>query len=116
MSSDGYRTFSYLQRNTYYLKYLQPIGKNGTLTVVGNYNNIKFNNPGTATQAQINQFGRNYGLVADPFDPNNNFYPYNYQQKQADFEYIGYKVDLEQRFHDRETRPIPTPTTTMTVK
>ncbi len=98
MSSDGYRTFSYLQRNTYYLKYLQPIGKNGTLTVVGNYNNIKFNNPGTATQAQINQFGRNYGLVADPFDPNNNFYPYNYQQKQADFEYIGYKVDLGSDF------------------
>jgi iron complex outermembrane recepter protein len=46
MSSDGYRTFSYLQRNTYYLKYLQPIGKNAMLTVVGNYNNIKFNNPG----------------------------------------------------------------------
>ncbi len=98
MSSDGYRTFSYLQRNTYYLKYLQPIGKNGTLTVVGNYNNIKFNNPGTATQAQINQFGRNYGLDANPFDPNNNFYPYNYQQKQADFEYIGYKVDLGSDF------------------
>ena len=28
MSSDGYRSFSYLQRNTYYLKYVQPIGKN----------------------------------------------------------------------------------------
>jgi iron complex outermembrane receptor protein len=98
MSSDGYRTFSYLQRNTYYLKYLQPIGKNGTLTVVGNYNNIKFNNPGTVTQAQISQFGRNYGLDANPFDPNNNYYPYNYQQKQADFEYIGYKVDLGSDF------------------
>ncbi|HEX3731110.1 MAG TPA: TonB-dependent receptor plug domain-containing protein, partial [Opitutaceae bacterium] len=92
MSSDGYRSFSYLQRNTYYLKFLQPIGKNGTLTVVGNYNNIRFNNPGAVTQAQINQFGRNYGLTADPFDPNNNYYPYNYQQKQADFEYIGYKT------------------------
>jgi iron complex outermembrane recepter protein len=91
MSSDGYRTFSYLQRNTYYLKYVQPIGKNTTLTVVGNYNNIKFNNPGTVTQAQINQFGRNYGLDANPFDPNENYYPYNYQQKQADFEYIGLK-------------------------
>ena len=94
MSSDGYRTFSYLQRNTYYLKYVQPIGKDTTLTVVGNYNNIKFNNPGTVTQAQINQFGRNYGLDANPFDPNNNYYPYNYQQKQADFEYIGLKSAL----------------------
>jgi iron complex outermembrane receptor protein len=64
------------------------------LTVVGNYNNIKFNNPGTATQAQINQFGRNYGLDANPFDPNDNYYPYNYQQKQADFEYIGLRDNL----------------------
>ena len=55
MSSDGYRSFSYLQRNTYYFKYLQPIGKDGMLTVVGNYNNIKFNNPSTVTQAQINR-------------------------------------------------------------
>ena len=54
MSSDGYRSFSYLQRNTYYLKYVQPIGRNTTLTVVANYNNIKFNNPGTVTQAQTN--------------------------------------------------------------
>jgi iron complex outermembrane receptor protein len=94
MSSDGYRTFSYLQRNTYYLKYVQPIGQNTTLTIVGNYNNIKFNNPGTVTQAQIAQFGRNYGLDNNPFDPNTNFYPYNYQQKQADFEYVALKSRL----------------------
>jgi iron complex outermembrane recepter protein len=91
MSSDGYRSFSYLQRNTYYLKYVQPIAKDTTLTVVANYNNIKFNNPGAVTQAQINAYGRNYGLDDNPFDPNDNFYPYNYQQKQADFEYIGLK-------------------------
>lgn len=89
MSSDGYRSDSYLQRNTYYLKYVQPIGNSTTLTVVANYNDIKFNNPGTVTQAQINEFGRNYGLDKNPFDPNDNYYPYNYQQKQADFEYIG---------------------------
>jgi len=94
MSSDGYRTFSYLQRNTYYLKYVQPIGRDTVLTVVGNYNNIKFNNPGTATQGQINAYGRNYGLDNNPFDPNNNYYPYNYQQKQADFEYVGLNSKL----------------------
>ena len=94
MSSDTYRTFSYLQRNTYYVKYLQPIGKNGLLTVVGNYNNIKFNNPGAITQAQINAYGRNFGLDNNPFDTNNLYYPYNYQQKQADFEYIGLKETL----------------------
>jgi len=96
MSSDGYRSFSYLQRNTYYLKYVQPIGASTTLTVVANYNNIKFNNPGTVTQAQINLYGRNYGLDDNPFDPNDNFYPYNYQQKQADFEYVG----LRSKFGD----------------
>jgi iron complex outermembrane receptor protein len=102
MSSDGYRTYSYLQRNTYYLKYLQPIGKNALLTVVGNFNNIKFNNPGTVTQAQISAFGRNYGLDANPFDPNNNYYPYNYQQKQADFEYVGLKARMgEVWFEDK---------------
>ena len=98
MSSDDYRSFSYLQRNTYYLKYVQPIGKNTTLTIVGNYNNIKFNNPGTVTQAQINAYGRNYGLDANPFDPNDNFYPYNYQQKQADFEYISIRSRLGEDF------------------
>jgi len=98
MSSDGYRSFSYLQRNTYYLKYLQPLGQNGMLTIVGNYNNIKFNNPGTVTQAQINLYGRNFGLDANPFDTNNDYYPYNYQQKQADFEYVGYKVKLGSDF------------------
>jgi iron complex outermembrane receptor protein len=94
MSSDGYRSFSYLQRNTYYLKYVQPIGRDTTLTVVGNYNNIKFNNPGAVTAAQIATFGRNFGLDSNPFDPNNLYYPYNYQQKQADFEYIGLQSRL----------------------
>jgi iron complex outermembrane receptor protein len=98
MSSDGYRSFSYLQRNTYYTKYIQPLGQNTTLTIVGNYNNIRFNNPGTVTQAQINQFGRNFGLDANPFDPNNDYYPYNYQQKQADFEYIGLKTKFGDGF------------------
>ncbi len=98
MSSDDYRTFSYLQRNTYYLKYIQPIGKHTTVTVVGNFNNIKFNNPGTVTQAQINTYGRNYGLDANPFDPNNNYYPYNYQQKQADFEYVALRSDFGSDF------------------
>ena len=31
------------------------------------------------------------GLDANPFDPNNNYYPYNWQQKQADFEYVALK-------------------------
>ena len=94
MSSDGYRSFSYLQRNTYYLKFVQPLGKTATLTVVGNFNNIKFNNPGSVTLAQITAFGRNFGLDANPFDPNNDYYATNYQAKQADFEYVGLDARL----------------------
>lgn len=98
MSSNTFRSFSYMNRNTYYMKYLQPIGKNTVLTIVGNYNNIKFNNPGTVTQAQINAYGRNFGLDNNPFDTNNLYYPYNYQSKQADFEYIGLKTTFGEGF------------------
>ncbi|HEY3754653.1 MAG TPA: TonB-dependent receptor [Opitutaceae bacterium] len=103
LSSDGYRTDSYENRNTYYAKYVQPLGPNTTLTIVGNYNNIKFNNPGTVTWAQINTYGRNFGLDANPFDPNNDYYAYNWQQKQADMEYIGLdtKFDGGIQLHDK---------------
>ena len=98
MSSDGYRSYSYLNRSTYYMKYVQPIWKDTTLSFVANYNNIRFNNPGTVTQAQINQFGRNYGLDNNPFDPNNNYYGYNFQAKQADMEYVGINSKLASDF------------------
>jgi iron complex outermembrane receptor protein len=91
--SDGYRTFTTLDRNTYYIKYIQPVGKNTTITFLSSYNNIKFGNPSTLTQAQITQFGRNSGLSNNPQDSSNltpgGFYGYNWQAKQADFEYIG---------------------------
>ncbi len=95
MTTEGYRTFGTLARNTYFFKYLQPVGKNTTVTVMGTYNNIKFNNPNasTLTQLQIYQLGRNFGQGNDPTD-NNNYYGTNHQEKHADMEYIGINSDL----------------------
>lgn len=96
MTTDGYRTNSDMKRDTYYLKYLQPVGRNTLITVLSSVNKIDFGNPGTVTQQQIDQFGRNFGLkdnsAANHLDLLNR--RYNYQDKKADFEYIG----LETRF------------------
>ena len=96
MSTDGFRTNSDMTRDTYYVKYLQPIGKNSTLTVNASYNQISFGNPGTVTQTQIDTLGRNFGLkddtAANKLDPLNR--KYNYQDKTADFEYIGFESKL----------------------
>lgn len=89
MQTDGYRTNSDMKRDTYYLKYLQPVGKSGTLTFLSSYNDIHFSNPGTVTQSQIDMLGRNYGLSNDPTQTD--YRGYNYQDKQADFEYLGYE-------------------------
>ncbi len=94
METDGYRSNSDMQRDTYYLKYLQPVGATTTLTLLSSYNRIHFSNPGTVTQAQIDTLGRSYGLVSDP--TKTDFKGYNYQDKQADFEYLG----LNSRFGD----------------
>ncbi len=90
--TDGYRTNSDMWRRTYYLKHLQPVGRNLTVTFLANYNDIKFNNPGTVTQAQINTLGRNYGLGGDP--AKTDFWGYNYQGKQADMYYLGLDAHL----------------------
>lgn len=92
MSTDGYRTFSDMKRDTTYLKYLQPVGRDTTLTFLSSYNRIHFSNPGKLTQEQIDTLGRNYGLNGDPTSPD--YRGYNYQDKQADFEYIGADTTL----------------------
>lgn len=96
MSTDGYRTNSDMKRDTYYIKYLQPIGKDTMLTVLSSVNKIGFGNPSTVTQQQIDLFGRNFGLkddnAANHLDLLNR--RYNYQNKTADFEYIGLDTNV----------------------
>ena len=92
METDGYRTFSDMKRDTYYVKYLQPVGKNFNLTVLSSLNKIHFSNPGTVTQSQIDTLGRNYGLGKNPAQTD--YIGYNFQDKQADFEYVGLEGSL----------------------
>lgn len=94
MDTDGYRTFGTLRRNTYFFKYLQPLGPRTALTVMGEYNNIKFNNPNASplTGQQILTLGRNFGSTNDPASPD--YYGYNYQIKQTDAAFINLDTDL----------------------
>ena len=96
METDGYRTNADMTRDTYFLKYLQPIGKDSTITFLTSYNKISFGNPGTVTQQQIDLYGRNFGLK----NPTPGYHldtlsrAYNYQDKTADFEYLGFNLNL----------------------
>ncbi len=96
MTTDGYRTNSDMTRDTYFLKYVQPVGKDTIITLLSSVNKIGFGNPGTVTQAQIDQFGRNFGLkddtAANHLDLLNR--KYNYQDKKADMEYLGLDTHL----------------------
>jgi len=96
MTTDGYRTNGDMTRDTYNIKYIQPVGKDTTITFLSSVNQISFGNPGTVTQAQIDSFGRNFGLkdnnAANHLDLLNR--KYIYQDKTADFEYIGLTTDL----------------------
>lgn len=92
INTAGYRTHSDMWRRTYYTKVIQPLGQGVTLTFLGTYNDIKFNNPSTVTQAQIDTLGRNYGLGGDP--TKTDFKGYNYQAKQADMYYLALDAEL----------------------
>jgi iron complex outermembrane receptor protein len=94
MDSDGYRTFGTLRRNTYFFKYIQPVGDRTTITFMGEYNNIKFNNPNASplTGQQIITLGRNFGSTNDPASLD--YYGYNYQVKQTDTGFIALDSDL----------------------
>ncbi|MBS0591614.1 MAG: TonB-dependent receptor [Proteobacteria bacterium] len=92
--SDTFRTDSGVHRKTAYIKYVQPVGEDTEITLLSNYNDIKFNNPnkGTLTQAQIDTLGRDFGLNHDRFSTDCTCY--NHQVKQTDMEYFGIKSTL----------------------
>ncbi len=96
MDSDGYKTFGTLRRNTYFFKYIQPIGQRTTLSFMGEYNNIKFNNPNASplTGLQIQTFGRNFGQVNDPTNRTGDYYGSNFQVKHTDTSFIALDSDL----------------------
>ena len=97
LQTDGYQTNVKMNRDTSYVKYLQPIGKDTTITFLSNYNKIKFYNPLPVTQQQIDTLGRNFGLSSDPTSPL--YAGYNYRKNQTDFEYIGIDSAVTNSWH-----------------
>lgn len=92
VSSNGYLTNLRQRRQNVYGKLVQPLGPNATLTLVSMYNHVRQNISLGATQAEIDQFGPNYGLSNDP--TNQNYYQYNADFIKTDFSY----ADLAARF------------------
>jgi iron complex outermembrane receptor protein len=94
LNSDGYLTNEAQTRENVFLKVVQPLGANTTLTFAGMYNHINQNISLGTTQAEINQFGPNFGLSSDPTQQN--YFGYNHDQIATDFEYL----DLASSFGD----------------
>jgi len=94
-TSDGYLTNESQARLNGFVKIVQPLDANTTLTAVGMYNQVRQNIGLGATAAQIAQFGPNYGLSTNP--TNQNFDGYNNDHITSDLEYL----DLQSSFGDR---------------
>src|ERR1700733_6515331 len=94
LSSDGYLTNMGQDRKNIFLKAVQPLGGNTTLTFVAMYNHIHQGISLGTTAAQIAEFGPNYALSRDPTQQN--YFGYNFDQIATDFEY----VDLQSSFGD----------------
>jgi iron complex outermembrane receptor protein len=94
-TSDGYLTNESQARLNGFVKIVQPLDANTTLTAVGMYNQVRQNISLGATAAEIAQFGPNYGLSTDP--TNQNYDGYNNDNITSDLEYL----DLQSSFGDR---------------
>ena len=92
LSSDGYLTHAGQNRQNFFTKVIQPLGNDTTLTFASNLTRLHQNVSLGATQAQIKQYGPNYGLSADP--ASQSYYGYNYDDISTDFEYLDLETTL----------------------
>ena len=86
-STDGYLTNSSLRRGNLFMKFVKPVSDNTVLTIVTMQNKLHQNVPQGTTLANLQKYGANYGLNNDP--TSQNYYGYNYDDIDADFEYLG---------------------------
>ena len=100
MTSDGYQTFNFQQRDAGYGKFQHRFSDTSSLTLYGGVVDIWNNTPNTTnpTRAQVAQFGDNYLLDKTPLLPDGTpdpyYYGYNTYHVQTDFEYFAYKSDF----------------------
>ncbi|MFZ6746377.1 TonB-dependent receptor [Undibacterium sp. JH2W] len=94
LTTDGYLTYSGVTEDNYQFKLQRSLGKDTTLTVFSTFNKITSYVPdkGGVTLSQVAQFGKNYALNNDP--KSQNFYGYNFNNKNTDFDYIRLQSKL----------------------
>ncbi|MDE2432361.1 MAG: TonB-dependent receptor [Burkholderiales bacterium] len=86
-STDGYLTNSKLKRQNLFAKFVKPLSDSTLLTFVTMQNKVHQNVPLGTTLANMQKYGRNYGLNNDP--TSQNYSGYNYDDITSDFEYLG---------------------------
>jgi iron complex outermembrane receptor protein len=100
MTSDGYQTYNYQQRDAGYGKFQHRFSDRSSLSLYGGVVDIWNNTPNTTnpTRAQVAQFGDNYLLDSTPLLPSGlpdpYYYGYNTYHVQTDFEYAAFTSDL----------------------
>ncbi|MFZ6641931.1 TonB-dependent receptor [Undibacterium sp. TC4M20W] len=94
LTTDGYLTYSGVTEDNYQFKLQRSLGKDTTLTVFSTFNKITSYaaDKGGVTLNQVAQFGKNYALNNDP--KSQNFYGYNFNNKNTDFDYIRLQSKL----------------------
>jgi iron complex outermembrane receptor protein len=92
-SSDGYLTDAGQRRQNVFLKLVQPLGDNTTLTFGGMWNKINQYVPLGATKAQIAEFGPNYALNDNP--NSQSYYRYNNDQISTYMAYVGLHSEFD---------------------
>ncbi|HUW37255.1 MAG TPA: TonB-dependent receptor [Rhodocyclaceae bacterium] len=88
-TTDGYLTDAHLRRGNLFVKFVKPVSDNTLLTVVSMQNKLHQNVPQGTTLANLQKYGRNYGLNNDP--TSQDYFGYNYDDITSDFEYLGLK-------------------------
>jgi iron complex outermembrane receptor protein len=100
MTSDGYQTYNYQQRDAGYGKFQHRFSDRTSLSLYGGVVDIWNNTPNTTnpTRAQVQQFGDNFLMTNTPFlangTPDPYYYKYNTYHVQTDFEYAAFTSDL----------------------
>jgi iron complex outermembrane receptor protein len=94
IKSDGARSYSPFKADNIFGKAVIPIGPDVKLTVLGMYNENKFNQPDKdgATPLQVAAFGKNFSLNNDP--TSQTYYGYNHTHKTTDFEIVKLEANV----------------------
>lgn len=94
IESDGARTFSPFRSNNIFGKVMIPISPDVKLTLLGTYNENRFNQPDKdgATLSQVALYGKNFSLNNDP--NSQTYYGYNHTHKTTDFEIVTLEANI----------------------